>query len=65
MHTLVKQHIDSKPASETRGNGLTVAVLLLAIAAAGALLSSIFPLPPDETPVVKMVPAPDLNFFAP
>jgi hypothetical protein len=65
MPTLVKQQIDSKPASETKGNGLTVAALLLAIAVAGALLSSIFPLPPDEAPVVNMVPATDLNFFAP
>jgi hypothetical protein len=65
MPTLVKQQIDSNPTSETKGNGLTVAVLLLAIAVAGALLSAIFPLPPDEAPVVKMVPAPDLNFFAP
>jgi hypothetical protein len=42
-----------------------VAALLLAIAVAGALLSSIFPLPPDDAPVVNMAPAPDLNFFAP
>jgi hypothetical protein len=65
MPTLVKQHLDSKPTSATKGNGLTVAALLLAIAVAGALLSSIFPLPPDEAPAVNMVPAPDLNFFAP
>jgi hypothetical protein len=65
MPTLVKQHLDSKPASETKGNGPTVAALLLAIAVAGALLATIFPLPPDEAPVVNMVPAPDPNFFAP
>jgi hypothetical protein len=65
MPTLVKQHPDSTPASETKGNGPTVAALLLVIAVAGALLSSIFPLPPDEAPVVRMLPAPDLNFFGP
>jgi hypothetical protein len=65
MPTLVKQHLDSKPASETRGNGPAVAVLLLAIAVAGAVLSSIFPLTPDEAPVVRMLPTPDLNFFGP
>jgi hypothetical protein len=65
MPTLVKQHLDSKPAPETTGNGLTVAMLLIAIAVAGALLSTIFPLPPDEVPVVRMVWTPDVNFFAP
>jgi hypothetical protein len=65
MPTLVKNHIDSKPASATNGNGLAVIVLLLAIAVAGALLSSVFPLPPDEVTAADFVLAPDLNFFAP
>jgi hypothetical protein len=65
MPTLVKQRVDSKPASATKGNGLAVAVLLLAIAVAGALLSSIFPVPPSEVTAVDIAPAPDLNFFAP
>jgi hypothetical protein len=65
MPTLVKEHVDSKPASSTKSNGLAVAALLLAIAVAGALLSSVFPLPPDAVPAADIVLAPDLNFFAP
>jgi hypothetical protein len=65
MPTLVKQQVDSNPTSETKGTGLIVVVLLLAIAVAGALLSSIFPLPQDDAPVVTMVPAPDPIFFGP
>jgi hypothetical protein len=65
MPTLVKQQVDSKPASTPTSNGLAVAVLLLALAVAGALLSSVFPLPPDEAPATDAVPASDVNFFAP
>jgi hypothetical protein len=65
MPTLVKQTIDSKTAPETKGNGLTVVVLLLAIAVAGALLATMFPTAPDEAPVTNMAPAPDPIFFAP
>jgi hypothetical protein len=65
MPTLVKGHLDSKPASATKPNGLAVAALLLGIAVAGALLSSIFPLPPDALSVPDVVPAADMNFFGP
>ncbi len=64
MPTLVKHRVDSKPASATKGNGLAVTVLLLAIAVAGALFSSFFPLPPTEV-VTAVVPAPDPSFFGP
>jgi len=65
MPTLVKNHADSKPASATKGNGLAVTVLLLAIAVAGALLSTFFPLPPAEVTAADIVPAPDPSFFGP
>jgi hypothetical protein len=65
MPTLVKDRVDSKFASTPKTNGLAVAALLLGMAVAGALLSSIFPLPPDAMSVPDVVPAPDLNFFGP
>jgi hypothetical protein len=65
MPTLVKERVDSKSESTTKANGLAVAALLLGLAVAGALLFSIFPLPPDAGLVADVVPAPELNFFAP
>jgi hypothetical protein len=65
MPTLVKEHVDTRPASTSKTNGLAVAALLLGFAVAGALLSSIFPLPPDALSVPDVVPAADLNFVGP
>jgi hypothetical protein len=65
MPTLVKERPDSKPASTTNENRLAVIVLLLGIAVIGALLGSVFPLPPDAPSVPNVVPPTELNFFAP
>jgi hypothetical protein len=44
MPTVVKQHIDAKPAAATTGaNALGTIVLLLGIVAAAALLASMVP----------------------
>jgi UDP:flavonoid glycosyltransferase YjiC (YdhE family) len=65
MPTLVRQQADSKPASANETNGFAVAALLLGIAVAGALFSSIFPLPADLLSVPDIVLAPDQSFFGP
>jgi hypothetical protein len=65
MPTLVTQQADSKPASAHKTNGLAVAALLLAIAVAGALFSSIFPVPPDPVSVPDVVPAVEPSFIGP
>jgi hypothetical protein len=65
MPTLVRLQVDSKPASANKTNGLAVAALLLGMAVAGVLFSSIFPLPADPTSVPDVVPAADQNFFGP
>jgi hypothetical protein len=59
MPTVVKERVDSKPASTSKANGLGVIALLLAIAVAGGLLASFFPgLPSAElTPdVISFLP---------
>ncbi len=59
MPTVVKQHIDAKPAAATTGeNALGTFVLLLGIVFAAALLASIVPLPPSTDLGTDM-------FFAP
>jgi hypothetical protein len=65
MPTLVKGRVDLNSESTTKTSGLAVAALLLGIAVAGVLLSSIFPLPPDAGAVGDVVPVSDLNFFGP
>jgi hypothetical protein len=65
MPTLVKYQVDSKPASADKTNRLAVAALLLGIAVAGVLFSSIFPVPQDPISASDVVPVTDQSFFGP
>ena len=58
MPTVVKERVDSKPASGTKTNPLGTIALLLGIAVAGALLASRIEPPADIVPISDMLFAP-------
>jgi hypothetical protein len=58
MPTIVRDRLDTTPATTTRAGSLGAIVVLLGIVVAAALLASIAPLPPTIEPTTDM-------FFAP